>query len=190
MDLPGANMDKVKKDIARHGLMSKEWGGDVEFCPISALKKQGIKELLQVVLKKANAIDLKGNPKVRAFAQVIESRMEKGKGHLVTLIVRNGILRVGDPYICGKYFGHVRAMFDANGSQLKVAGPATAVEVMGLSGAVFAGDVFQVMASEKEAKKIADSRKDLDVQTRASNVKKVTLSNLFVKIKESPRQRA
>ncbi len=184
MDMQGADFKKIELEFSKHGLSSTDKGGDIIFHPISALKNQGIDELLEKAVVKANTLSLKGNKKVRASGYVIESKVETGKGNVATVVIKNGLLKEGDAYICGNYPGRVRAMFDERGKIIKKAGPSSVVEVIGLDGFVSSGDQFQVLKTEKEARKISEMRIQLE-KTKSSNVKKVTLSNLFDTIKET-----
>ena len=185
MDMQGADFKKIELEFSKYKLLAADKGGDIVFHPISALKNQGIDELLEKIILKANTLNLKGNKKVRASGYVIESKVETGKGNVATVIIKNGLLKEGDAYICGNYSGRVRAMFDeTTGEILKKAGPSSVVEVIGLDGFVSSGDRFQVLKTEKEARKISEMRIQLE-KAKGSNVKKVTLSNLFDTIKET-----
>ena len=136
IDLKGADLNRLQLELSHHGLLAKSMSGEVDFCPISALRKQGIDDLLTVVLGQAQKMKLNGNPKVRASGHVIESKIEKGRGNVATVLVKNGTLRIGEPYVCGVHSGRVRAMFDETGTNVKEAGPSRAVEVIGFDGFV------------------------------------------------------
>ena len=185
IDLETANPERVKTMLAEHEIVSEEWGGETIFHNISALKNQGISELLETIALQSDILELKGNPKIKANGYIIESKVEVGKGNTANIIIKNGLLKVGDAYLCGKSSGKVRAMFDENGKKVTKSGPATVVEIIGLSQLVPSGELFQVLSSEKEAKKVSERRLQLEKENKASNVKKVTLSNLFDTIKQS-----
>ena len=182
-DLQDADPSKIKSQLSEHGVVSEKWGGDVIFHNISALKKEGITELLESIAIQSEIHEIKGNPKIKAFAYVIESRVEVGKGNVVTIIIKNGCLRTGDVYICDVNAGKVRAMFDENGNSIKKAGLSQSVEIIGIPGLPRAGETFQVMNNEKDAKKIVERRIELLKQKAAQKVKKVNVNNLFDTIK-------
>jgi len=179
IDLPGADIEKIKKQLAEKHILTEEWGGDTVLLPISALKGEGINELLESIHLQAEVLGIKGNPKIRASGFVLESKIEQGKGTVITVVIKNGTLHTGDAYIVGNFTGRVRAMFDEYGKTLKQCPPSGAVELIGVSGTPVAGDKFVVLTSEKEAKQLAERRIQLVKENAAQNVKKVTLTNLF-----------
>ncbi len=161
IDVPDANPDKVKTQLSERGLIPEDWGGDTFFVEVSALKKQGIGDLLDAILLVAEGLKLKANPKKRASGFVLESSVEQGKGVVMTVLVKNGTLKVGDPFVAGVWSGKVRAMFDDKGQNVKSAGPSTPVQVIGAEGLPKAGDPFNVVGSIEESRKIAEKRRDL-----------------------------
>lgn len=183
-DLPDANPDRVKQQLSDLGLMPEDWGGQTLYAEISALKKIGIENLLDTILLQAEMLELKANPNCRAQGKVLESRIDQGRGTVATIIVEKGTLHQGDYYVAGIYSGRVRAMFDDKGNKITSCGPATPVEIIGLSNIPLAGDPFQVTEDEKTAREIASKRQELEKLGEGSGRSKVTLENLNEKIKE------
>ena len=161
IDKPGANPDKIKEQLANMNILVEDWGGKYQCQEISAKKGINVDKLLDKVLLEAELLDLKANPNRRAAGAVIESSLDKGRGYLATVLVQNGTLHVGDVMLSGCYTGKVKAMFNERGQKVEEAGPSTPVSVLGLNGAPTAGDTFNVMADEKEAKEIANKREQL-----------------------------
>ena len=161
IDKPGANPDKIREQLANMNILVEEWGGKYQCQEISAKKGTNVDKLLDKVLLEAELLDLKANPKRRASGAVIESSLDKGRGYLATVLVQNGTLHVGDVMLSGCFTGKVKAMFNERGQKVNEAGPSTPVSVLGLNGAPTAGDTFNVMADEKEAKEIANKREQL-----------------------------
>ena len=161
IDKPGANADKIREDLANMNLLVEEWGGKYQCQEISAKKGIGVDELLEKVLLEADMLELKANPNRKATGSVIESSLDKGRGYVSTVLVSNGTLRVGDNLIAGTSYGRIKAMFNERGQKVDEAGPSTPVSVLGLNGAPSAGDKFNIMADEKEAKSIANRREQL-----------------------------
>ncbi|CAN5234574.1 hypothetical protein BH10ACI1_BH10ACI1_20750 [soil metagenome] len=158
IDKPGANPDKVKQGLAGLGVQPIDWGGDTEMVPVSAKNKENLNLLLETVLLQADIMDLKASPTRRASGVVLEAKLDKGRGAVATVLVQQGTLRVGDPFIVGQYYGKVRAMFSDRGEIVEEAPPATPVEVLGLQGVPQAGDTFQVVANIDKAVSIANQR--------------------------------
>jgi len=158
IDKPNANPERVKQQLADEGLVVEDWGGDVICVPISAKLGQGIDELLENILLVTEVAELKANPDCPAMGTVLESKIDKARGPIATLLVQNGTLRLGDNVVAGEVYGRVRAMFDDRGNLVKEATPSTPVAVLGLSGLPNPGDLFEVVASEREAKAIAEER--------------------------------
>lgn len=183
IDLPDANPEKVKKQLSEYNLIPEDWGGHTLFVEVSALKKEGLKELLEAVLLQAELLELKANYDCRASGKILESKIDMGRGIVSTVIVEKGTLRVGDSYVAGVYPGKVRAMFNDKGEKIEEAKPSTPVEIIGFTGIPNAGDPFQVTDSEKEAKQIGSKRQELKKIEEAQNVNKVTLDNLYDQIK-------
>lgn len=183
-DLAEAKPERVMQQLSDLGLMPEEWGGQTLYCQISALKKIGIDELLDTVLLQAEMLELKANANCRAEGKIIESRIDQGRGIVASVLIERGTLRQGDHYVAGIYPGRVRAMFDDKGRKIEIAGPSTPVEIIGLSDIPGAGDPFQVTEDERQARQVGAKRQELERLGDSRNVKKVTLDNLYSKIKE------
>ena len=182
IDKPEANPDLVKTQLSEQGLTPEEWGGDTQYVYISALKGQGIDELLEAILLQAEILELKSPVKTRAEGKIIESRVDQGRGVVSTVIVQKGTLHQGDPFVAGIYAGRVRAMFNDYGKRIKEAGPSTPVEVLGMEEMPNAGDPFQVTENEKDARSISTKRQELKRFEAAKAVKKTTLDSLYTDI--------
>ncbi|MBE6350056.1 MAG: translation initiation factor IF-2 [Spirochaetaceae bacterium] len=179
IDKPEANPDKVKTQLSELGLMPEEWGGDTQYVHISALKREGLDELLDAILLQAEVLELRANWNCRAEGKVIESQIDHGRGVVSTIIVERGTLKVGDPYVAGVYSGRVRAIFNDRGRKITEATPSMPVEILGLEAMPNAGDPFQVTENEKLARAISTKRQELRRFEDAKNVKKITLDNLY-----------
>ncbi|MCI5607108.1 MAG: translation initiation factor IF-2 [Treponema sp.] len=185
VDKPEANPDRVKTQLSEYGLAPEEWGGDTQYVHISALKKQGIDDLLDAILLQAEMLELKANDQCRAEGKILESRVDQGRGVVSSVVVQRGTLKQGDPFVAGIYAGRVRAMFDDRGHRIQEAGPSTPVEVLGMEEMPNAGDPFQVPESEKEARAISAKRQELKRFEAAKAVKKTTLESLYTDIANS-----
>ncbi|MBR5315621.1 MAG: translation initiation factor IF-2, partial [Firmicutes bacterium] len=184
MDKPAANPDKVKQDLTEHGLLVEEWGGDVICVPVSAKTGDGITNLLEMILLQAEMMELKANPNRLAMGSVIEARLDKSKGPVATLLVTNGTLQSGQSIVAGTCSGRIRLMTDFKGKTIKKAGPATAVEILGLTEVPQAGDEFNAVKEDKIAREIAETRKaKLREEVLARNASS-TLEKLFSQIQE------
>ena len=183
MDKPGANPDHVKQQLAEHGLLPEEWGGDVIMVPVSAKKRQGIDDLLENILLVAEVMELKANPNRNAQGVVIEAKLDKGRGPVCTVLVQKGSLRVGDNIIAGTAYGKVRAMTNERGEKVKVARPSMPVEVLGLSDVPQAGEVMDVV-DDNEARQIAEKRVEKQRITELNATHKVTLDDIFNQIQQ------
>ncbi len=182
MDKASANPDRVKQELTEHGILVEEWGGEVISVPVSAIKGEGIEQLLEMVLLVAEMKELKANATKRARGTVIEALLDKGRGPVATILVQNGTLHVGDPIVAGATFGKIRAMMDDKGRKLKSAGPSTPVEILGLSEVPLAGDLFYTANNDKHARQVAES---VIAQGRVEMIKaapKVSLNDLFNQI--------
>ncbi len=179
IDKPEANPDRVKTQLAELGLTPEEWGGDTQYVNISALKGEGISELLDSILLQSEMLELKAQWNCRAEGKIIESRVDQGRGVVSTVIIQRGTLRQGDPFVAGVYSGRVRAMFDDHGNKIPEAYPSTPVEVLGMDAMPNAGDPFQVTENERAARAISSKRQELKRFEDAKAVKKVTLDNLY-----------
>ncbi|MFP3959514.1 MAG: translation initiation factor IF-2 [Spirochaetaceae bacterium] len=184
VDLPDANVDRVKQQLSDLELMPEEWGGNTLFVEVSALKREGIDSLLETVLLQAEVLELSADYDVKAEGTIIESRIDPGRGTVATVLVQRGTLQVGDNFVSGIYPGRIRAMFDDRGEKVEKAEPSSPVEILGLTGVPKAGDPFQVTESEKVARQVGDKRQELRKVEEAKNVRKVTLDNLYDSIQE------
>ncbi|MBO4532467.1 MAG: translation initiation factor IF-2 [Treponema sp.] len=185
VDKPEANPDRVKTQLSELGLTPEEWGGDTQYVHISALKKEGIDDLLDAILLQAEMLELKANDECRAEGKILESRVDQGRGVVSSVIIQRGKLQQGDPFVAGIYSGRVRAMFDDRGRRIQEAGPSSPVEVLGMEEMPNAGDPFQVTESEKDARAISAKRQELKRFEAAKAVKKTTLESLYTDIADS-----
>lgn len=184
IDKPGANPDRVKQELADHGLLVESWGGDVISEEVSAKQNLNIDKLLEMVLLSAEMLELKANPNRKAVGTVIEAKLDKGRGAVASLLVQNGTLHVGDSILVGSTYGRIRAMFDDTGKKIKSAGPSIPVEILGLSEVPEAGDRFNQVKDEKTARNMAESKKDdLKAETLLAN-HRVSLEDLYNQIQE------
>jgi translation initiation factor IF-2 len=182
IDKDGANPDRVMQELAGHGLNPEAWGGDTVMVKLSAKKRQGVKELLELLVLQADILELKADPKRRAKGVVIEAKLDKGRGAVSTVLVQKGTLRVGDMLVMGNHFGRVRALHDDKGQKLEEAGPSTPVEVLGMSGVPEAGDNFQAVENEKLARQISAKRLQVATDRERAERGHVKLENLFDRI--------
>ena len=184
MDKPGANPDRVKQELSEHNVLVEDWGGDVITVPVSAKSGDGIMNLLEMILLQAEVLELKANPSRLAMGSVIEARLDKAKGPVATLLVTNGTLESGQSIVAGTSAGRIRLMTDFRGKTIKKAGPATAVEILGLTDVPQAGDEFNAVKEDKIARDIAEKRKEkLREEVLAKN-SSTTLEKLFSQIQE------
>ncbi|EPR34972.1 initiation factor 2 [Alkalidesulfovibrio alkalitolerans DSM 16529] len=182
MDKEGANPDRVKRELSELGMMPEEWGGETIYAYVSAKQRQGLDELLEMILLQAEVLELKANPDKPARGHIVEAKLDKGRGSLGTLLISEGTLRQGDAFVCGLQWGKVRAMFNDQGKKIKKAGPAMPVEVQGFDGLPEAGDEFVCVADEKVARRIADERQMKQRERELAKESKVTLES-FLKSK-------
>ena len=179
IDKPGANPDKVRQELTEYGIIPEEWGGQNMFVNISAKKKIGIDELLETVLLQADVLELKANPDTFASGNVLEAKLDRGRGSVATVLVTRGTLHVGDALVAGMAYGRVRAMLDPKGNPVEVAGPSDPVEILGLQSVPMAGDEFRVFQDDRDARDLADQRALKARIEEQNRVKHVTLENLF-----------
>lgn len=184
MDKPGANPDRVMREMSERGLTPDSWGGDTLFVPISAKTHEGIDKLLENLLLLSDMQELKANPKRYAMGTVIESKLDKNVGSMVTLLVQNGTLRLGDPVVIGEFFGKIRTLKNDLGEEVVEALPSTPVEVTGISGVPTAGDKFMAFESEKQAHQVAEQRSDVAKLKSNTLASALSLDDLFGKISE------
>ncbi|MEX0894576.1 MAG: translation initiation factor IF-2 [Balneolaceae bacterium] len=178
IDKEGANPDKIKQQLSEHDVIVEEWGGENQSAEVSAITGEGIEELLEKVLIEAELMELKANPNRRATGVVLESRIDKGKGTIANILVQNGTLKVGDPFVAGPCFGRVRAMENEHGKRLETAGPSTPIQLMGFDEPPQAGDKLVVPKDEKAAKEIANQRQQLKREQSLRKTKHLTLDDL------------
>ena len=178
IDKPGANPDKIREELANMNYLVEEWGGKYQCQEIAAKKGLHIEDLLEKVLLEAELLDLKANPHKRATGSIIESSLDKGRGYVATVLVQSGTLKVGDIVLAGQYFGHVKAMFNERGEKLEKAGPSEPALILGLNGAPQAGDKFNVMPDDKEARLLANKREQLQREQGLRTQKHITLDEI------------
>ena len=183
IDKPSANIEKVKQELSEYELIPEDWGGSTIFCPVSAHTKEGIDNLLEMILLTAEVLELKANPNRNARGLVIEAQLDKGRGAVATVLVQKGTLHVGDSIACGSSYGKVRAMIDDKGARVKKAIPSTPVEILGLNSVPAAGETFVVCDSDKEAKAFADTYISEEKNRLIEDTKaKMSLDDLFSQI--------
>ena len=178
IDKPAANPDKIKEELAGMNYLVEEWGGKYQSQDISAKKGIGVEELLEKVLLEAEMLDLKANPDRNATGSIIESSLDKGRGYVATVLVQNGTLHVGDIILAGTHYGKIKAMFNERNQRIKEAGPAEPALILGLNGAPTAGDTFNVLDSEQEAREIATKRQQLQRELGMRTSKRLTLDDI------------
>ncbi|SDY84567.1 translation initiation factor IF-2 [Proteiniborus ethanoligenes] len=184
VDKSEANPDRVKQELTEHGLVPEDWGGDTIFVPVSALKRMGIDELLEMILLVAEMQELKANPNRKAMGTIIEAKLDKGRGPVATVLVQKGSLSIGDAVVAGAAYGRVRAMLDDRGKRVKKVGPSTPVEILGLSEVPEAGEHLYVVEDDKKAREVATRRKEVIRNEQLKVNQKVSLEDLFERIKQ------
>jgi translation initiation factor IF-2 len=188
MDLQGADPERVTSELASRNVMPDTWGGDTQFVKISAITGQGIDDLLDAILLQAELLELKAVPEAPARGVVVESRLDRGRGPVVTILVQNGTLRKGDVVIAGEYYGRARAMIDDQGNQVDSVPPSMPVELLGLSGTPGAGDDFGVVPDERTARELADFRRDRTNEKRQALQQSAKLDNIFAHLAEGEKR--
>ncbi|GAA0298453.1 translation initiation factor IF-2 [Gracilibacillus halotolerans] len=184
IDKEAANPDRVMQELTEYELIPEDWGGDTIFVPLSALKGEGIDDLLEMILLVAEVEELKANPNRRANGTVIDAQLDKGRGSVTSLLVQNGTLKIGDPIVVGNTFGRVRAMVNDTGQRIDSAGPCTPVEITGLNDVPSAGDQFVVFSDEKKARQIGEMREQREIEVKRGDQSRVSLDDLFDQIKQ------
>ncbi|MCK8823504.1 translation initiation factor IF-2 [Fuchsiella alkaliacetigena] len=185
IDKPGAKPERIKQELTEYGLVAEEWGGDTICVPISALHKENIDELLEMIVLVAEMEELKANPERElANGVIVEAELDKGRGPVATVLIRNGTLEIGDPMVAGLAHGKVRAMINDQGKRIEKAGPSKPVEVLGFNSVPQAGDLLQVLEDEKAVRSLAEDRQDLKREQELGQSKAVTLDDLFEQIQE------
>jgi translation initiation factor IF-2 len=182
IDKPDANPERVKQELGNYGLAPEEWGGDTIVVPVSAKTKEGIEQLLEMILLQADVLELKANPKRLAKGTIVEARLDRGRGPVATVLVQEGTLKVGDPFVVGTEFGRIRAMMDDKGKRIESAGPSTPVEILGLGGVPEAGDVFVAVQDDAKARQVAEHRRGKQRDAEMAKTAKVSLYDLYQQI--------
>ncbi len=184
IDKPGAEPDRIKRELAEKGLVPEDWGGDAIFVNVSAKEQTGIDELLEMIVLQAEVLELKANPDKAARGFIIESRLETGRGPVATVLVAEGTLHIGEAVVAGMFHGKIRAMFDDKGNTIKEAGPSFPVEIIGLSGVPMAGDELVAVADEKDAKSVSEHRLQKQRSLDLAKTSRMSLDNLYEKMME------
>ena len=188
IDSPGANPDRVMQELTKYGLTPEDWGGETICVRVSAKEKTNLDDLLEMILLQAEMLELKADPDRAAKGVIVEALLDKGRGPVATVLVQSGTLRVGDPFVVGQFHGKVRALLDDRGKKVKEVGPASPVEVLGLSGVPTAGDFFTVVASDREARQVSEARQEQQQKLEFSKTAKITLEGLHQHIKDGETQ--
>jgi translation initiation factor IF-2 len=183
IDRPDANIEKVKRGLAEHGLAAEDWGGDTVFAPVSAKTREGVPHLLEMLLLQSDILELQANPEKLARGTIVEAKLDRGRGPVATVLVQEGTLRVGDAFVCGIYHGKVRAMIDDRGRKVDAAPPSFPVEILGLQGVPQAGDSFIAVADESKARQVAEYRQGKQRESELVKSSKVSLEELYDQIK-------
>ena len=184
IDKPEAEPERIKRELAEKGLAAEDWGGETIFVNVSAKEQIGINDLLEMVLLQSEVLELKANPNKLATGHIIESRLDTGIGPVATVLVREGTLKIGNPVVCGNYYGKIRIMYDDMGTQIKEAGPSIPVQIVGLSGVPMAGDELHVMAAEKDAKQVSEHRLQKQRAKELARTSRMSLEKLYEKLME------
>jgi translation initiation factor IF-2 len=182
IDKPGANQERVRQELANHGLAPEDWGGDTIVVPVSAKTKEGIPHLLEMLLLQADIRELKANPERQAKGTIVEARLDRGRGPVATVLVQEGTLHPGDAFVCGTQYGRVRAMMDDKGRRIEAAGPSTPVEILGLGGVPEAGDTFVSVQDDQKARQVAEHRRSKQREAEMAKTAKVSLDELYQQI--------
>ena len=183
IDKPDADLERVKRGLSEHGLVSEDWGGDAVFAPVSAKTQEGIPHLLEMLLLQADILELQANPDKLARGTIVEAKLDRGRGPVATVLVQEGTLRVGDAFVCGVFHGKVRAMINDLGQKVEIAPPSSPVEILGLQGVPQAGDSFIAVADESKARQVAEHRHTKQRETELVKSSKVSLEELYDQIK-------
>jgi len=184
IDKPGANPTKVMQDLTEHGLVAEEWGGDTVMVPVSAVTKEGIEHLLEMIILVSEVMELKANPNRLAKGTIIEAKLDKGRGPVATVLVQNGTLRIQDMIVAGTAYGRVRAMTDDKGNNVEEAYPSQPVEVVGFSEVPVAGDIMHAVEQDKLTRQVAEERRDKQKADMLKNLSKMSLDDLFSQVEE------
>jgi translation initiation factor IF-2 len=188
MDLQGADVERIKGDLAAKDLTPEDWGGNIQMVPVSALKGDGVDKLLEALVLESELLELKAHYEGQAQGVVIESELDKFRGAVATLLVQNGTLKVGDMVVCGSAVGKVKSIIGSDGSKLKSAEPSFAVEILGLSTVPDAGETFQVVKNDKEAREIAEFREGKLKDRKVLKQRDESLGNIFESMGQSDKK--
>lgn len=182
IDKPEANIDRIKQNLTDYGLVAEDWGGDTICVPVSAKTKEGVPQILEMLLLQAEVLELKANPDKLARGTIVEAKLDRGRGPVATVLVQEGTLKGGDPFVCGGNYGRVRAMVDDKGRKVEAAGPSTPVEILGLQGIPDAGNSFVAVADEATARQVAEHRRGKQREASLVKTAKVSLEDLYQQI--------
>jgi translation initiation factor IF-2 len=182
IDKPGGNVERVKQELANHGLVPEEWGGDTVAVAVSARTRENLPQLLEMLLLQSDVLDLRANPRRLARGTIVEAKLDRGRGPVATVLVQDGTLRVGDALVCGYQYGRIRAMLDDRSQKVTEAGPSTPVEILGMSGVVQAGDAVVVLSDEAKARQVAEHRRTKEREAEMAKTTKVSLEDLYQQI--------
>jgi translation initiation factor IF-2 len=182
IDKAEANVDRIRQNLTEYGLVAEEWGGDIICVPVSAKTKEGIPQLLEMLLLQAEVLELKAKPDKLARGTIVEAKLDRGRGPVATVLVQEGTLKVGDPFVCGGNYGRVRAMIDDKGRKVEAAGPSTPVEILGLQGVPDAGNSFVAVTDEATARQVAEHRRGKQREAMLVKTAKVSLEDLYQQI--------
>ncbi|HJQ83506.1 MAG TPA: translation initiation factor IF-2, partial [Candidatus Binatia bacterium] len=182
VDKPDANPERVRQELANHGLAPEEWGGDTIMVQVSAKTRDGIQQLLDMLLLQADVLELKANPERLAKGTIVEARLDRGRGPVATVLVQEGTLHPGDAFVCGTQYGRVRAMVSDKGQRIEAAGPSTPVEILGLGGVPEAGDTFVSVQDDQKARQVAEHRRSKQREAEMAKTAKVSLDDLYQQI--------
>jgi len=182
IDKPEANLDRIKQELADHGLLPEEWGGETICVPVSAKTREGLPQLLEMLLLQAEVLELKANPDKAARGTIVEAKLDRGRGPVATILVQEGTLNVGDSFVCGMHYGRVRAMISDTGNKVSAACPSQPVEILGLSAVPEAGSAFVVVGDEATARQVADHRREKQREATLVKTAKVSLDDLYRQI--------
>jgi translation initiation factor IF-2 len=179
IDKPDANIDRIKQELSDHGLVPEDWGGDTICVPVSARSREGLPHLLEMILLQAEVLELRSNPEKAARGSIVEAKLDRGRGPVATVLVQEGTLKLGDPFVCGAHYGRIRAMIDDRGEKVSEAGPSVPVEILGLGTVPDAGSAFVVVADEATARQVADHRREKHREANLIKTSKVSLEDLY-----------
>ena len=182
IDKPEADLERVTRELGNFGLAPEEWGGDTIVVPVSAKTRQGIPQLLEMLLLQSDVLELTAGTDRRARGTIVEAKLDRGRGPVATVLVQEGTLKVGDAFVCGLEYGRIRAMIDDQGRKLDQAGPSTPVEILGLTGVPAAGDTFVAVADEAKARQVAEHRRTKQRESELATTSKVSLEDLYLQI--------